>query len=438
MPAATMVLVMLSSCPIQQPDPGISSALARERANRVSKVAYELTFHCAPRADKVRGTVRLLFDLPDAPPKTPVVLDFRGDDLGEVSVNGVEITEIRQRHNHVLLPPDALNPGRNEFNASFTSRVAATGTPLSSYRDATHDEEFVYTLLVPADAHGLFPCFDQPDLKATFRLRLHVPKSWTAVANAPRTEEPEPTEQGQVFTFAETPALPTYLFAFAAGPFEVVAAEDSGRPPLRIFVRNSKRRDMDAPALLAMHSKSVTWLESYFARDYPFKKLDIVLLPGFPYGGMEHAGAIFYRESALVFDHPPTESELIRRSTLIYHEVSHQWFGNLVTMQWFDDLWLKEGFATYVGYRLLDVLEPERHAWLRFLQRVKPRAYRIDVTKGTTPVYQQLDNLADAKSAYGAIVYNKAPAVLRELQGRVGERAFRGGMQAFLAKHAFG
>jgi len=190
--------------------------------------------------------------------------------------------------------------------------------------------------------------------------------------------------------------------------------------------------------VIRLHHEGLGWLASTFDVPYPFDKLDLVLLPGFPYGGMEHAGAIFYRESALVFDHAPTVDEQVRRSTLIYHELSHQWFGNLVTMKWFDDLWLKEGFATFYGYRALAALEPDQRAWLRFLQRVKPRAYAVDATPGTTPIFQELQNLADAKSAYGAIVYNKAPAVLRALFAQLGPEVFQLGVKRFLEDHAYG
>lgn len=452
MPTATLSLLLLTMsssflqtsdshedvAAVQEPSPGISQALARQRCRDISGLRYELHFRCRQGGDTVEGSVRMLFDLTEDAARRPLTVDFAGEGLAELRINGKGSDDVRRLHNHLVLPSAALRAGRNELSASFTAAVAATGTPVSVYRDPDNGEEFLYTLLVPADAHRLFPCFDQPDLKAVFQLCLDVPGTWTAVGNAPLRQAAVSDGEQQRFDFAETAPLPTYLFAFAAGPFDVVVAGETVQPPLRLFVRRSKRAEMDGDALISMHSRSVQWLEDYFARPYPFGKLDAVLLPGFPYGGMEHAGAIFYRETALTFDHRPTDNELLRRSTLVYHEVSHQWFGNLVTMAWFDDLWLKEGFATWVSYRLLEALEPERHAWLRFLQDVKPSAYRVDVTTGTTPVYQELDNLADAKSAYGAIVYNKAPAVLRELQGRLGEEAFRDGMRRFLAEHAFG
>jgi aminopeptidase N len=206
---------------------------------------------------------------------------------------------------------------------------------------------------------------------------------------------------------------------------------------MAFYLRPSRIDEVDAEALFRLHRESMEWLTRYFEVPYPFEKLDFVLTPGFPYGGMEHPGAIFYRETALAFESTPTARDLLRRSTLIYHEASHMWFGDLVTMKWFDDLWLKEGYATFMSYKLLEALQPETLAWKRFSQNVEPRAYRVELTRGTTPVYQALENLAHAKSAYGAIVYNKAPAVLRQLEFLIGDEAFRKSASLFLMRHAY-
>lgn len=434
-----LLAMLVSPALAQDPGPGIARELASARAGYISDVRYQLDFDLVENSDTVRGEAIVSFTLPDGSlPVQPVVLDFDGHELEEVLVNGVP-QKVRLVHNHIVVTTENLDPGRNQFRARFASRVAPTGTPLSVFRDKVRGEEFLYTLVVPADAHRLFPCFDQPDIKAIVDLRLTVPPNWVAIANsAAKDGEPHIQPDGRKrYEFEDTPRLSTYLVAFAAGPFSEVIGPVAGGNKMRLFVRRSALNGLEASSLFSMHQRSVRWLERYFDQPYPFGKLDIVLVPGFPYGGMEHAGAIFYRESALFFDHAPTQSELVRRSTLIYHEVSHQWFGNLVTMRWFDDLWLKEGFATFVGYQLLDALEPERNAWLRFQQRVKPTAYRVDATHGTTPVYQELPNLADAKSAYGPIVYNKAPAVLRELHERLGPKEFRNGVRLFLSRHAY-
>lgn len=398
---------------------GISRVLAESRTRAVGGIRYELRFDLRRPDAPVPGHAVVTFDLAPGAEGEALVLDFAGDDLVLETTNGAPPALAPRRHeDHWVLPAGALRAGRNALAFRFTAPIAPAGAPLIRYHDAQRSEDFVYTLLVPSDAHRLFPCFDQPDLRARFRLALDLPAGWTSVANV---------DSG------DTVPLPTYLFAFAAGPFALV--EKPGMP--RVFVRPSRRAELE-DAVAKMNADALAWLERWFGVPYAFGKLDVVLLPAFPYGGMEHAGAIFYRENALLFDHVPTSSELHRRSTLIYHEVAHQWFGNLVTMRWFDDLWLKEGFATFLAYRALEALEPDARPWLRFLQGVKPAAYAVDVTPGTSPIWQELGNLDDAKSNYGPIVYNKAPAVLRELEARLGEATFRAGVNAFLRRHALG
>ncbi|GAB4151302.1 MAG: M1 family aminopeptidase [Planctomycetota bacterium] len=436
-------LIALSLLPALQ-DPGIPIELAKARMAQIRSVAYRLTFRLDAGAKDVTGSAWIAFELENGP-GSPVILDFEGEGLSEIRVNEADpLGAVVRRNGHVVISPSLLHEGGNEFYAEFRSDVARTGTPLTVYDDESDGKSYYYTLVVPADAHRLYPCFDQPDLKATFEITLEVPIGWSAVSNAPPAEDGAEIVGGrQRLVFRPTRPLSTYLMAFAAGPFSVIERTWPGIPgidagtPARMFFRESQRAHVDAQALFTLHENALRWMADSMATAYPFGKLDFVLVPGFPYGGMEHAGAIFYREKALAFDHPPTASELTRRSTLIYHEVCHQWFGNLVTMRWFDDLWLKEGFATFFSYECLQDLEPERGAWLRFLQGVEPRAYEVDATPGSVPIYQPLPNLEDAKSAYGPIVYNKAPAVLKELHRRLGASAFRKGLRAYLREHAF-
>jgi aminopeptidase N len=442
--AFTLMLLAHSACP-QDPAPGIDRGLAADRANLIKDVQYDLRFELSPNATEVSGEVWMRFRLPeDRDLQAPLVIDFAGTALTDVRVNDKD-AELRAVPDHVLVPTELLVRGQNGIAAKFRSAVAPTGTPLSVYRDPADGREYYYTLVVPADAHRLYPCFDQPDLRARFQVTLDVPAEWTAISNTDVVaDESKDLANGRRWAFRRSKPLPTYLMAFACGPFATIAApppQAAGIDPnsqLRLFARASQLPRLDRETVFRLHDQGLRWLANEFGVPYPFDKLDLVLLPGFPYGGMEHAGAIFYRETAILFDHPPTAAELVRRSTLVYHELSHQWFGNLVTMKWFSDLWLKEGFATFIAYQALEALEPGQKAWLRFLQRVKPRAYEVDGTLGTTPVFQELQNLADAKSAYGAIVYNKAPAVLRELHDRLGAPVFREGLQRYLKKHAFG
>jgi aminopeptidase N len=195
---------------------------------------------------------------------------------------------------------------------------------------------------------------------------------------------------------------------------------------------------VDADSIIVQNDRGLRWLERYFAYRYPFDKLDVVLAPAFPFGGMEHPGAIFYSEERFIFREPPTLPQRLGRTATIYHEVAHQWFGDLVTMRWFDDLWLKEGFATYMAAHMQSALDPASGAWKTFYLRNKPPAYAVDASDGTTPVWQELANLDQAKSNYGAIVYNKAPSVLKQLNYLVGDDVFQGGLQRFLRRHEFG
>ena len=224
--------------------------------------------------------------------------------------------------------------------------------------------------------------------------------------------------------FTETRPLSTYLIAFAAGPWQRTTSVVKGRA-ISVYIRKSRASEADADTLLALTHRAIGWMEQYFGRPYPFEKFDLMLAPAFPFGGMEHPGVVMFNEDRFIFRERPTLPRRLGRFSTILHEVAHQWFGDLVTMRWFDDLWLKEGFATYMAAKALADLEPASDAWKTFYQSNKPAAYGVDQTTGTTPLWQELSNLDQAKSAYGAIVYNKAPSVLKQLNYLVGEQAFQ-------------
>jgi aminopeptidase N len=377
-----------------------------------------------------------------------VVLDFRDLDgngkiidgtISDVSVNRRAIADLRQLNGHILLPGRYFKPGENTITLAFESGIAAAGRPVTRYLDRDDGSEYIYTLLVPMDASLAFPCFDQPDVKGRFTLEITAPASWAVVGNSAVKETAAERAGTRRTIFRESPPISSYVFAFAAGPFEELAG-DASPVPLRVFVRKSKlsRAREEWPEVERLSRAGIKHLAEFFAQPFPFSKYDQVLIPGFAYGGMEHAGATFLREEAILFRTAPTLSDKLGRASLILHELTHQWFGDLVTMRWFDDLWLKEGFANYMASHAMATLFPPDLIWKRFYQVHKPAAYAIDSTKGTTPIYQEVPNLADAKSAYGAIVYQKAPSILRALSFRIGERAFRDGVRLFLKAHAFG
>ena len=293
-------------------------------------------------------------------------------------------------------------------------------------------------MFVPARAHLAFPCFDQPDLKARWTLALDVPAEWQALANGAPIETVPGKGRTRV-RFAETQPLSTYLFAFAAGRFSIETAERDGRT-FRMFHRETDAAKVarNRDAIFDLHAASLAWLEEYTGIPYPFGKFDFLLVPSFQFGGMEHPGSIFYNASALLLDESATQNQKLGRASVIAHETAHMWFGDLVTMQWFNDVWMKEVFANFMAAKIVNPAFPEINHDLRFLLAHYPSAYDVDRTPGTNEIRQPLDNLNEAGTLYGAIIYQKAPIVMRQLETMLGETAFREGLREYLEAHAFG
>ena len=409
-------------------EPGISLALAQWRAKHYRDVRYAMQLQFIEGDDVVSGTLQIQVTLPKRP--VPLILDWRGRKFANVTVNG-KAQPVVVENEHLVLPAKTLKGGTNSVELRFEATIATSGSAITRYRDREDGLEYLYSLLVPSDASTVFPCFDQPDLKARFSLEMIVPRGWQAIANGIQE-----SREGNTYKFRETEPISTYLFAFAAGPFEELRAEGD---PVRLFVRRSRleRAKAHAGEVLRLNREATAYFSRYFARPFPFAKYDLVLIPEFPYGGMEHAGATFLNEERVVFPAPPSAADFLRRAQLIFHETSHQWFGDLVTMRWFDDLWLKEGFANFMAAKATEAVAPEFDAWTAF-HMLKLSAVRTDATRGTTAIRYPLENLSAAKSAYGAIVYSKGPAVLRQLEFFLGEAAFQKGVRDFLRGHAYG
>jgi len=413
--------------------PGIAFALAKRRAMQIANVRYDLALDVTA-ADLATGTVTITFDRRTT--RGDLILDFRGPSLSDVRVNDRPSPD-RRVDGHLVLPERVLRSGTNKVTARFATPIAASGAAIIRFHDDKDGHTYLYTLLVPSDANLLFPCFDQPDLKARFRWHITAPRDWTVIANG-AVEARDAAGAAMRWSFAETQPISTYLAAFAAGPWASWTSAPAGGRPITLYARASRRAEVDADVQIAANRAAVQWLADWFKVPFPFAKLDLLLAPAFPFGGMEHVGAVFYNEDRFVFREPPTLPQRLGRDATIYHEISHQWFGDFVTMRWFDDLWLKEGFSTYMAARIQAELQPDSNAWTTFLLSTKTPAYRADATSGTQPLWQKLDNLDAAKSNYGPIVYNKAPAVLKQLAFLVGEDGFRRGLHLFLERHAYG
>ena len=429
---ALLTAAALPATPVRPADPltepGVSRELAIRRAALLSGIRYGMTLSLE-QPDTARGHVVIRFRTRRS---ADVILDFRGPSLTHVEVNGRRAATTFNGA-HVVIPAPAVRRGENVVSADFKTLIAPAGAAIIKVHDDKDGSDYLYTLLVPSDANLLFPCFDQPDLKARLTLTLRVPRAWSAMANG-RTKSTTADDGHTVFRFRETDLLPTYLFAFAAGPWKEFIG-GSRRTPL--WVRASRAKEVEVDSLQTQVGSALTSLQRYFGVRYPFQQFQYMLAPAFPFGGMEHPGLTMFNEESFIFREPPTLTRRLGRRSTIYHEVAHQWFGDYVTMKWFDDLWLKEGFATYMAAKMQDI-EGLPNPWMSFFLRIKPAAYNVDQTAGTTPVWQQLDNLDQAKSNYGAIVYDKAPGILKQLNYLVGDSAFRAGVHDFLVTHPYG
>jgi aminopeptidase N len=433
-PAVLLTLVapiLFSSCdaPDVSTELGVPWGLAEHRKATISDLSYEISLDVPVDATQpIGGRTIIRFSLSD-PDRQAVVVDFKdpGERVHTVMVNGEE-AGWEPVNDHVVIEAAAFLDGANEVDISYTAGDDALN----------RNDEFLYALFVPDRAHFSLPVFDQPNLKGSVAWELTVPEHWEAVANGPMNGRT--TADGRAtHSYEASRPIPTYLFAFAAGEFKTEAMEKDGRRVVMYHRETDEERvTRNRDAILELHFSSLEWLEEYTDIEYPFQKFEFVLIPSFQYGGMEHPGGILYRQGGLMLDETATQGQILGRASLIAHETAHMWFGDLVTMNWFDDVWTKEVFANFMAAKIVHPSFPELDHDLRFLMAHFPTAYGVDRTEGANPIRQPLDNLRYAGTLYGAIIYQKAPIVMRHLEARVGEEAFRDGLREYLAAHSYG
>ncbi|WP_236252725.1 M1 family aminopeptidase [Echinicola sp. 20G] len=422
----------LSSCEPQKTEipmeDGVAKNLADFRKERISEVKYTMSFDIPGEKQlPIPATLDLSFQLSKS--NQDIYLDFSApsDHLLTMMING-DTSEIIHELEHILLPAESLKSGDNEVQIEFV----AGETSLN------RNEEYLYTLLVPDRARSLFPCFDQPNIKATYQLDITAPKDWKVMCGAPALDRVEKAES-ITHQFGETDEMSTYLFSFVAGKFQVVQENRAGLD-MELFYRetNKEKVEQSVPAIFELHEKSMDYLAEYTAFPFPFQKLDFAAIPIFQYGGMEHVGAIQYKEPSLFLDATATDSQLLGRAKLIAHETAHMWFGDLVTMDWFEDVWLKEVFANFMADKIVNPSFPDINHDLLFLVSHYPAAYGEDRTQGTNPIKQPLENLKYSGTLYGNIIYHKAPIMMRQLEAVMGVEAFQKGIQEYMQTYQYG
>ena len=351
--------------------------------------------------------------------------------------SGVGYDEEAQRA--VLSLAETIPAGPAEFHCRFSGILndQLRGFYRSTFTDVDGCEQVIATTQFEAtDARRAFPCWDEPDFKASFGVTLVAPEHLTAVSNGAETAR-APAGDGKVeVTFADTIEMSTYLVAFVVGPFEATDPVDVDGVPLRIIAPQGKEHLTG----FALESSRfcLEYLASYYGIPYPGDKVDMVAIPDFAFGAMENLGCITYRESVLLVDEATaTTSEKMRVLDVIAHELAHMWFGDLVTMKWWNGIWLNEAFATFMEMKATDAHRPEWKRWLEFVAVERPWAFKVDELAGTRPVEYEVRSPEDAEGMFDALTYGKGSAVLRMMEQHIGEEAFRGGVGAYLRAHAY-
>ena len=406
-------------------DEGVSIELAHYRKENIKDLRYALKFDVPAVLEKdILGEVKIYFSMSEL---QEVIIDFCEDEekIKAVEVNGNKV-DYSFVNEHIIISDSQFSEGGNIIKIDF----------VAGNQSVNRNEDFLYTLLVPDRARTLFPCFDQPDLKAVFELQLNVPYDWEAVSNSNVSEE-RIEEEIKRISFLPTEPLSTYLFSFVAGQLYKRDYND-GKHQLRAYYRETDLKKIaQLDTIFSQVAHSIDWLEEYTGIPYPFAKYDFVILPGFQYGGMEHTGATLYNDTRMFLGENPTPDEELNRTLLIAHETAHMWFGDYVTMKWFDDVWTKEVFANYFAARMTEPLFPAINHRLNWLRSITMPALVEDRTAGTTSIQQPLMNLQDAGLVYGNIIYCKAPIMLEKLVGLMGEDAFREGIREYLQKYSY-
>ncbi len=408
---------------------GVSAKLAQFRKANISNLKYELWFSIPKESDKqIQGSLNLSFVLKDK--NSALILDFKEspEKILQVFANNKKKTNYRVEDEHIIIDADELKRGANSINIKF----------IAGEQSLNRRKDFLYTLLVPDRARTLFPCFDQPDLKAIFELKLSYPSTWKAISNTSIVGEPAIDGAYVNSNFSQTKPISTYLFSFVVGDFkENVSALSKNGSVCKIYHRETDSLKIaQLPEIASQVSRSLDWLEEYTGIPYPFSKYDLILIPGFQYGGMEHMGATLYNSDRMFLSPNPTIQQELSRSQLIAHETAHMWFGDYVTMKWFSQVWIKEVFANFFAALMVRPFYPNINHYLADMD-FYTSAYAEDRTLGSNAIEQELTNLRYAGLIYGNIIYQKSPVVMNILYNKIGEDNFRLGIQEYLKKYAY-
>lgn len=418
------------------PGENLTRIEAQERASLINVLSYEIHLDLTTDEKTFASTTKVKFSANQAGAST--FIDAITSSVERVVLNGVE-QNVAKVSDGVRIQLNGL-AAENELIVEATANYMNTGEGLHRFVDPVDNEVYLYTQFEVPDSRRVFAVFEQPDLKATFQFNVTAPSYWKVVSNQSTPTPVRIDDQKSVWNFSPTPIISSYITALIAGPYFETRSEltsASGRViPLGVFSRASLSEFMDADYVFEKTRQGFEFYEKAFDQPYPFEKYDQLFVPEFNAGAMENAGAVTFTES-YVFRSKVTDAIRERRVVTILHELAHMWFGDLVTMKWWNDLWLNESFAEYAS-TLATAEATEWHgAWTTFTALEKSWAYRQDQLPSTHPIVAEINDLEDVQVNFDGITYAKGASVLKQLVAWVGQEKFLAGVSNYFKKHAY-
>ena len=439
-----LVLFVLAALAAVLPSPvraaKLTQAEAELRARQLSGVSYRVELSLDPARPDFDGTATLRFDLKPGASGDGVFVELADAKIRALELNGIAQTPAqtaaRYDGRRIRIQPAELKRSGNRIVVTYSRAYVNNGNGLHRFRDIADGRLYHFNHFEAYYAHLVFPCFDQPDIKAPITLKVDAPADWEVIASTTA----QTTQQGEIksWAFAPTPAISTYVLTIAAGPFRIWSGQ-AGRTPLRLLARQSVAQYVDPEEWLTVTAQALDFYAKEFSYPYPFTKLDLILVPDFPAGATENLAGITLGELETVFRSRQPLSAYVQRASILTHEIAHMWFGDLVTMKWWNGLWLNESFASFM--EALSLAEATRYrddTWLYFHSRYKRRGYREDQLVTTHPIDGPVADTDRARASFDSITYGKGASVLKQLRYLLGADAFRRGLASYFKKHAYG
>lgn len=417
------------------PGDNLTRSEAQQRASLIQVHDYDIALDLTRGAETFLSTTTVRFSATEG---AATFLDAITRTVHSVTLNGVEL-DPADVADGVRIRLDSLAQD-NELRVVADAVYTNTGEGLHRFVDPVDGEVYLYSQFEVPDSRRVFAVFEQPDLKAAFRFTVTAPTTWQVISNQP-TPEPVPAGEGAAtWSFEPTPRISSYITALIAGPYVVktdsLVSSDGRTIPLGVFARASLAPFLDADYVFEKTKQGFAFYEEKFGVPYPFAKYDQLFVPEFNAGAMENAGAVTFTET-YVFRSKVTDAIKERRVVTILHELAHMWFGDLVTMKWWNDLWLNESFAEYASTLATAEATEWTEAWTTFAAMEKSWAYRQDQLPSTHPIVATINDLEDVQVNFDGITYAKGASVLKQLVAWVGEKEFLAGVHEYFVKHAF-